>query len=290
MNTIRRTSARLNGPIVLSEEFLSVDDDNACTAQIMAHKDIFEFVHGSKSIIDADFEDENEINNAVPVPTSSEMRNIMKTNQEPPSSCMEKVYSRLHIYHQIGDRGLQTAHMPGSRTIGTVHRIPLAINVTCSWLRKYIRSKVALLMDASRSKQCAVCMVSDCGRGAGCGYQRMRQSIAKHIVGRQKPRPMVSKPSTIPQYKSDHPCPEAVIGIINSHSHQESKHASKQQENEKKRREREEPGLEWRKGKSPALDGESMRGEAWLERTGRERERKGLSPRLEWKDDERRWR
>ncbi|GFU40933.1 hypothetical protein TNCV_2467051 [Trichonephila clavipes] len=58
---------------------------------------------------------------------------------------------------------------------------------------------------------------------------------------------------------------------------------------EKRRDEREEPGLGWRKGKSPALDGEGMRGEPWLERTGRERERKGLSPRLEWKDDERRW-
>ncbi|GFU97895.1 hypothetical protein TNCV_3509151 [Trichonephila clavipes] len=41
--------------------------------------------------------------------------------------------------------------------------------------------------------------------------------------------------------------------------------------------------------RSPALDGESMRGEPWLERTGKERQRKGLSPRLEWKDDERRW-
>ncbi|GFU93992.1 hypothetical protein TNCV_5033781 [Trichonephila clavipes] len=36
------------------------------------------------------------------------------------------------------------------------------------------------------------------------------------------------------------------------------------------------------KGKSPALDGEGMqRGEPWLERTGREPMRKGLSPRLE---------
>ncbi|GFU36600.1 hypothetical protein TNCV_802591 [Trichonephila clavipes] len=59
---------------------------------------------------------------------------------------------------------------------------------------------------------------------------------------------------------------------------------------EKETREREEPGLGWRKGKSPALDGERMRGEPWLERTGRERERKGFSPRLEWKGDERRWR
>ncbi|GFY36737.1 hypothetical protein TNCV_2566991 [Trichonephila clavipes] len=48
-----------------------------------------------------------------------------------------------------------------------------------------------------------------------------------------------------------------------------------------RRRKREE------RERSPALDGEGMRGESWLERTGRERERKGLSPRLEWKDDER---
>ncbi|GFX58966.1 uncharacterized protein TNCV_806701 [Trichonephila clavipes] len=40
---------------------------------------------------------------------------------------------------------------------------------------------------------------------------------------------------------------------------------------EKKRRERVKSCLGWRKGKSPALDGVSMRGEAWLKRTGRER-------------------
>ncbi|GFY15663.1 hypothetical protein TNCV_1283111 [Trichonephila clavipes] len=38
-----------------------------------------------------------------------------------------------------------------------------------------------------------------------------------------------------------------------------------------KRRERGNSCLGWRKGKSPALDGESMRGEPWLERAGRER-------------------
>ncbi|GFY23227.1 hypothetical protein TNCV_3764661 [Trichonephila clavipes] len=31
------------------------------------------------------------------------------------------------------------------------------------------------------------------------------------------------------------------------------------------------PALDGEKGKSPTLDGESMRGEPWLERTGRER-------------------
>ncbi|GFT80482.1 hypothetical protein TNCV_5122191 [Trichonephila clavipes] len=45
----------------------------------------------------------------------------------------------------------------------------------------------------------------------------------------------------------------------------------KEKERKEKRGEREEPGLGWRKGKSPALDGEGMRGEPWLERTGRER-------------------
>ncbi|GFT07773.1 hypothetical protein TNCV_1213771 [Trichonephila clavipes] len=53
---------------------------------------------------------------------------------------------------------------------------------------------------------------------------------------------------------------------------------------------REKPGLGRRKGKSPALDGKGMTGEPWLELMERECERKGLSPRLEWKDDERRWR
>ncbi|GFW57357.1 hypothetical protein TNCV_542711 [Trichonephila clavipes] len=41
----------------------------------------------------------------------------------------------------------------------------------------------------------------------------------------------------------------------------------------RKRRERERGARPcgWRKGKSPALDGEGLRGEPWLERTGRER-------------------
>ncbi|KFM70311.1 hypothetical protein X975_18700, partial [Stegodyphus mimosarum] len=45
----------------------------------MADKDILEFVQSSKNIIDADSNDENEMNNAGPVPTSSEMKNVMKS-------------------------------------------------------------------------------------------------------------------------------------------------------------------------------------------------------------------
>ncbi|GFW49263.1 hypothetical protein TNCV_3057731 [Trichonephila clavipes] len=61
------------------EEFVAVDYDNVCTAPIMADKDILEFVQSSKNIIDEDSDDENEMNNAIPVPTSSKMRNIMKS-------------------------------------------------------------------------------------------------------------------------------------------------------------------------------------------------------------------
>ncbi|GFX77764.1 hypothetical protein TNCV_1106811 [Trichonephila clavipes] len=68
MNKIRKTSAALDCPIVLSEEIIAVDDDYVCTAPIMANKDILEFVHSSENIIDADYNDEDEINNAAPVP------------------------------------------------------------------------------------------------------------------------------------------------------------------------------------------------------------------------------
>ncbi|GFV25658.1 hypothetical protein TNCV_3851421 [Trichonephila clavipes] len=44
----------------------------------MAGKDILEFVQSSESI-DEDSKEENHMNNAAPVPTSSEMRNFMKS-------------------------------------------------------------------------------------------------------------------------------------------------------------------------------------------------------------------
>ncbi|GFT85986.1 hypothetical protein TNCV_3256261 [Trichonephila clavipes] len=49
------------------------DGDNVCTAPIMADKAILKFVQGSENI-----EEENEINFAPPVPTLSELRNVMK--------------------------------------------------------------------------------------------------------------------------------------------------------------------------------------------------------------------
>ncbi|GFV11702.1 hypothetical protein TNCV_976911 [Trichonephila clavipes] len=46
---------------------------------MMADKDILEFVLSSKNIIGADSDDESEMNNAAPVPTSPEMKNDMKS-------------------------------------------------------------------------------------------------------------------------------------------------------------------------------------------------------------------
>ncbi|GFV04512.1 hypothetical protein TNCV_3322091 [Trichonephila clavipes] len=78
MNKIRKISAGLDYPIVLLEEFLAVEDDNVCTTLIIAEKGILKYVQSSKSIIDADSDDENEMK-TTPISTSSEMRNIVKS-------------------------------------------------------------------------------------------------------------------------------------------------------------------------------------------------------------------
>ncbi|GFV08951.1 hypothetical protein TNCV_3821941 [Trichonephila clavipes] len=68
-------------PIVLSGEFLAVEDDNVFKAPIMADKDILKFVQSSKNIMDADSNDGNNINNATPVSTIFEKRSIMKSTR-----------------------------------------------------------------------------------------------------------------------------------------------------------------------------------------------------------------
>ncbi|GFX71072.1 hypothetical protein TNCV_3648371 [Trichonephila clavipes] len=66
-NKIRKIPDRSDCSNVLSEEFVAVDDANVCTASITAYKDMLEFVHRSKNIIDADSGDENEMINAAPL-------------------------------------------------------------------------------------------------------------------------------------------------------------------------------------------------------------------------------
>ncbi|GFX13203.1 hypothetical protein TNCV_2989671 [Trichonephila clavipes] len=73
-----KDSGLFNCPIVSLDEFVAVDDDNVCTAPIMATEDILECIPSSKNVIDADSDCENEMSNAVSVHASSEMRNIMK--------------------------------------------------------------------------------------------------------------------------------------------------------------------------------------------------------------------
>ncbi|GFX64682.1 hypothetical protein TNCV_4681581 [Trichonephila clavipes] len=70
MNKIRKTPVGLDCPIVLSEEFIAVGDDNVCTATIMADKDVLEFVEISKNIMDTGSDDENELNNVAPLSLS----------------------------------------------------------------------------------------------------------------------------------------------------------------------------------------------------------------------------
>ncbi|GFX66742.1 ig-like and fibronectin type-III domain-containing protein 2 [Trichonephila clavipes] len=77
---LEKVSVLWDFPTVSSEEFVAVDDDNLYTAPIMADKDILEFVQGSNNIFDADSDDEKEMTNAAPVPMSSEIGNIMKTD------------------------------------------------------------------------------------------------------------------------------------------------------------------------------------------------------------------
>ncbi|GFS57801.1 hypothetical protein TNCV_2909051 [Trichonephila clavipes] len=79
MNKIREISAVLDCLIAVLEEFLSIDDDNVYTAPFMADKDILEFFQSSKNMIEADSEDKNELKIADSVPTSSELRSVVKS-------------------------------------------------------------------------------------------------------------------------------------------------------------------------------------------------------------------
>ncbi|GFV33102.1 hypothetical protein TNCV_509411 [Trichonephila clavipes] len=60
---------------VSSEDFLTIDDDNACIAPITTERHILEFFSKLKILLMVlDSGNKKEVNNAAPVPTSSEMR------------------------------------------------------------------------------------------------------------------------------------------------------------------------------------------------------------------------
>ncbi|GFX82044.1 hypothetical protein TNCV_2572411 [Trichonephila clavipes] len=79
MNKIRKTLTGSDCPTVFSEEFIAVNNHNVCTAATMTDKDALAFVQSTENTIDVDSKGENEMNNAAPVSTSSEMRNAMKS-------------------------------------------------------------------------------------------------------------------------------------------------------------------------------------------------------------------
>ncbi|GFW72860.1 hypothetical protein TNCV_1267031 [Trichonephila clavipes] len=64
----------------------------------MADKDILEFAQSLKNINDADSKDENERNNATPIPTSSEMRSVRKNMHT-----YLEANSNVEMNNKIGD-------------------------------------------------------------------------------------------------------------------------------------------------------------------------------------------
>ncbi|GFU85377.1 hypothetical protein TNCV_2386811 [Trichonephila clavipes] len=76
MDLFEKVSVLLDCLTISSAELAAVNDDDVCITPSVANKVILEFVKSSKNIIDSDSDDENEMNNAAPVPSTSEMRNI----------------------------------------------------------------------------------------------------------------------------------------------------------------------------------------------------------------------
>ncbi|GFV99430.1 hypothetical protein TNCV_1514001 [Trichonephila clavipes] len=67
-----KVSVLLDCPAVVLEEYGTVDEDKVCS-----DKDILEFVQNSKNVINANFDEENEMNHAASALMSSKTRNIM---------------------------------------------------------------------------------------------------------------------------------------------------------------------------------------------------------------------
>ncbi|GFX59908.1 uncharacterized protein TNCV_4984211 [Trichonephila clavipes] len=92
-------ASRGSCPIISYEEFVAIHDDNVYTAPIIRGKDILEYVRSSKSIIDADSDGEN----ASPVLMSSEMRNIMKKENDARLICRELKRPPVGVVWLLGE-------------------------------------------------------------------------------------------------------------------------------------------------------------------------------------------
>ncbi|GFV85551.1 transposable element Tc3 transposase [Trichonephila clavipes] len=130
IKNIRKTPISVECPIVSSEEFVAVEDGNVCTAPITADKDILEFVLNSKNIIDADYDDENEMNNAGSVPTSYEMRNVTKNN-----------LVALHFKHDHARRRFVEWAQNEIAVVPDFHKRILDSDEAHFWLNSYVNKQ-----------------------------------------------------------------------------------------------------------------------------------------------------
>ncbi|GFV73013.1 putative DD41D transposase [Trichonephila clavipes] len=108
----------------------------------MADKDILEFVQSSKNIFDADSDNENEMNNAAPVPTSSEMRNRAAEAQW--LSC-QVIYSQFGLAihqndHQARRRFVEWAQNEMA-AVPDFHTRILFSDETHFWLNGYVNKQ-----------------------------------------------------------------------------------------------------------------------------------------------------
>ncbi|GFX97686.1 hypothetical protein TNCV_3065731 [Trichonephila clavipes] len=91
MSKIRKSPAGFYCPIASSEESVAVDDDNVCTDGY-----ILKFIQSSKTIINTNYDDENKINNAVPVPMSSEINYLGAHSNSEMNNKLDHVEQFVH--------------------------------------------------------------------------------------------------------------------------------------------------------------------------------------------------
>ncbi|GFT46393.1 hypothetical protein TNCV_3127351 [Trichonephila clavipes] len=126
-----KVSVLLNCLTISSEKFVEVDDDNLSTALIMAAQSHFGVCPKLKNIINADSIDENEMNNAGPVPTLSEMRDIMKSRYSYLDvHSNDEVNNKRDVIEQIVPSGDKRKHINSFQySNDVIHWSPSTINV-----------------------------------------------------------------------------------------------------------------------------------------------------------------
>ncbi|GFT46098.1 hypothetical protein TNCV_903481 [Trichonephila clavipes] len=96
------------------------------------------FIQSSKKVIDADPDDKNEMNNAAPVPTSSEMRNIMKKVGKPideNSACVEVGTTHKHLRRGANSNNFKNYFSSNDITCEVVKSVESTFLLDTSYVR-----------------------------------------------------------------------------------------------------------------------------------------------------------